>query len=57
MVKNSAHKKDARKYQEEHPGTTFPEALRATKPPPKEQPRKPDGIEVTIPHFESGWQY
>lgn len=57
MGKSSAHKEAARAYQEEHPGTTFPDALRATKPPPKDQPYKPDGIEVTIPHWEPGGQF
>lgn len=29
MTKNSAAKKAARRYQQEHPGTTLPEAMRA----------------------------
>ena len=31
MTKNSAKKKAARAYQATHPGTTFPEALRAVR--------------------------
>jgi hypothetical protein len=33
MTKNSAHKKAARAYQANNPGTALPEALRATKRP------------------------
>lgn len=33
MTKNSAHKKAARAYQADNPGTVLPEALRATKRP------------------------
>lgn len=33
MTKNSAHKKAARAYQANNPGTVLPEALRATKRP------------------------
>ncbi|MBT2269601.1 hypothetical protein [Rhodococcus erythropolis] len=33
MTKNAGRKKAARKYQQEHPGTTFPEAMRAVAHP------------------------
>ncbi|MCW2093008.1 UNVERIFIED_ORG: hypothetical protein M2328_006361 [Rhodococcus erythropolis] len=43
MTKNSGRKKAARKYQQEHPGTTFPEAMRAVARPTTETLSTPDG--------------
>lgn len=43
MTKNSGRKKAARKYQQEHPGTTFPEAMRAVARPTTEPVSPPDG--------------
>ncbi|MCZ4645071.1 hypothetical protein [Rhodococcus erythropolis] len=43
MTKNSGRKKAARKYQQEHPGTTFPEAMRAVARPTTEAFSMPDG--------------
>lgn len=43
MTKNSGRKKAARKYQQEHPGTTFPEAMRAVARPTAETFSMPDG--------------
>lgn len=43
MTKNSGRKKAARKYQQEHPGTTFPEAMRAVARPTAEAFSMPDG--------------
>ncbi|MBH5144290.1 hypothetical protein [Rhodococcus erythropolis] len=43
MTKNSGQKKAARKYQQEHPGTTLPEAMRAVARPTAEPFSMPDG--------------
>lgn len=43
MTKNSGRKKAARKYQQEHPGTTFPEAMRAVARPATEPFSVPHG--------------
>lgn len=43
MTKNSGQKKAARKYQQEHPGTTLPEAMRAVARPTTEPFSMPDG--------------
>lgn len=43
MTKNSGQKKAARKYQQEHPGTTLPEAMRAVARPTAEPFAMPDG--------------
>lgn len=49
MTKNSGPKRAARKYQKEHPGTTFPEAMRATaQSPGGQRPANADAFRVFL---------
>lgn len=43
MTKNFGRKKAARTYQQKHPGTTFPEAMRAVARPTTEPFSMPNG--------------
>lgn len=44
MVQNSAHKKEARRYQADHPGVNYTEAMRRTK-----RLKVGDIVKVTVP--------